>query len=332
MSRRLLFNIWGSFLLIVFMIASTDAFGEGGIFTGERALRVQLNGLIYISPSQVFQNARYQTGGTGLRNQKSGGITINGVTAPPIKAFVYWAYASTAPGPIPIQSSITVRRKLPGPLSVGLPIPGVLVGTGPDPCWFGGSINVYRGSIPLGFIVTGNALYEVEINFGSTGSTAGQDPWVSSLPPLAEGASIVIIYPGAGTTSIYDTGLSGNTFFGTPGTSYSLLLPGAAPGVLTLWDTIGADGQIGNSRTANAGIADEITTINAVPISGPGSLANDSDWNGGDSTPLPQLWDTKGHNITAATPLGTTTLDVSIASASGGSDCLTPVANIVNTQ
>ena len=33
----------------------------------------------WVPPFTVFPNADYQTGGTGLRNQRKGGITINGV-------------------------------------------------------------------------------------------------------------------------------------------------------------------------------------------------------------------------------------------------------------
>jgi len=117
----------------------------------------------------------------------------------------------------------------------------------------------------------------------------------------------------------------------------TLAMPFPAPGGLTLWDDMNADGQhtlvppAPNSRTAVPAIGDEATTINGLPVAGPGSLYVDSDWNGDDSTPLPTLWQTSGHEITAATPPGTGTLTVATASASGGSpsDCLTTVANIV---
>ena len=78
------------------------------------------------------------------------------------------------------------------------------------------------------------------------------------------------------------------------------------------------------------GVANEDTRINGVPVAGPGSDSNDSDWNGDDSTPIPSLWDTAGHDITSATPAGTATLKVSVAGPSGsGVDCLTPIANVV---
>jgi len=153
--------------------------------------------------------------------------------------------------------------------------------------------------------------------------------------PLMEGASLVII--GKGTAKqrvvIYDKGLSGHTFAGSPGISYSLILPITATGKLTLFESIGADGQQGKSRLAIQAYADEATLINGVTIAGPGSNFNDGDWNGSAARPLPQLWDDVGHDITAATPNGTTTLDVAIGNGGESpSDCMTPVANIVQVQ
>jgi len=108
-------------------------------------------------------------------------------------------------------------------------------------------------------------------------------------------------------------------------------LPKAATGTLTLFDNIGADGQQGNSRKALSGFADEITKINGKVVAGPGSLYNDSDWNGSSARPLPQLWDDTGHDITFATPSGTTSLSITIANKGETSfDCLTPVANVVS--
>jgi hypothetical protein len=289
-----------------------------------------------IPPVRVIQNARYQTGGTGLRNQRRGGITINGVAAPPLAAIIYWAFITTGP-PGAAQSSVTVQRRAPT-MSGAVVVPGTVVGAGPDPCWAGDTITVWRGVVPLA-VASGSGFYEVTLNPGSASSFAGEDPYVPPFTPapLAEGASMVIFYPGAGTTAIYDMGLSGITFFSTPGLTYTLALPFPAPGGLTLWDNIGADGQHTlvppgvDSRSAVLSMSDEATTINGVPVAGPASPYVDSDWNGNDSNPLPELWDTTGHEITAATPPGMPTLTVAVASASGAApfDCLTTVANIV---
>ena len=286
-----------------------------------------------INPSKRFVNAAYQTGGTGLRNQLRGGITINGVVAPPVAAFIYWAFITTGPAGA-AQSSIRVKRLAPT-ISATVTLPGVVMGVGPQPCWGGDTITVFRASIPLG-IANGSGNYMVELMPGASSSVAGEDPWLFFAPPSAEGASIVIIYPAGGTTYLYDMGgLSGATFNANPGFTYGLAIPApGAPGGLTHWDNIGADGQhtLGGptSRSAVLSMANEMTTINGVPIAGPGSPYNDSDWNGNDSNPIPSLWDTTGHEITAATPPGTGLLTVTIGN--GGLvpfDCLTPVANVL---
>jgi hypothetical protein len=151
--------------------------------------------------------------------------------------------------------------------------------------------------------------------------------------PLFEGASIVIVGGGSAQVSIFDSGLSGSTFKANLGLTYTLTLPTSASGTLTLFDNIGADGQQGISRTAVKSAADETTTINSVVIAGPGSNCNDSDWNGGAGNPLPQLWDDTGHDITAATPNGTTSLRITIKNKGDvPPDCLTPVANVIQVQ
>jgi hypothetical protein len=287
-----------------------------------------------INPFRVLPGTRYQTGGTGLRNQLRGGITINGVMGAPVAALIYWAFITTGAPGAP-QSSIRVKRLAPT-ISATVTVPGVVVGGGPTPCWGGGgdTITVFRAGIPLG-IANGSGNYMVELLPGSGSSTAGQDPWTFFATPSAEGASMVIFYPGPGTTYVYDMGLSGMTFNANPGLTYGLAVPGApAPGGLSLWDNIGADGQhtlgVPTSRTAVMSMANETTTINGLPVAGPGSPYNDSDWKGNDSNPIPSLWDTTGHEITAATPPGTALLTVTIGN--GGLlpfDCLTPVANIL---
>jgi len=177
-------------------------------------------------------------------------------------------------------------------------------------------------------VATGNGLYKVTLKPGASGTTSGADPWVAAPLPLFEGASIVLVGTGTGNVAVYDSGLSGSTF--NTSLSYSLILPTTATGSLTLWDNIGADGQQGKSRTSI--VAKETTTINGLAVAGPGSAYNDSDWNGSAGYPLPQLWDDTGHNVTAASPRGTTRLNVTFKTNSATPDCLTPVANVVEVH
>jgi len=326
-------------LMLASATAQTDLTSEqsaqaGGMGGGSIATAGQFVSSLGAVTSAVTPSggAQFASGGVGLRNRGTGAIGISGVITPVKAAFIYWAVITSGPAPIADQS-IMVQRLSPGPASAVITVAGTNVGTGPQPCWAGDTITVFRGSVPTS-VATGNGLYKVTLLSGASGSTSGGDPWVGTPAlPLVDGASIVIVgtSPSPQTVVIYDVGLAGVTFQGNPGISYSLILPTAASGALTLFDNIGADGQQGTSRKALSGYGDEITKINGKLVAGPGSLYNDSDWNGSSARPLPQLWDDTGHDITVATPSGTNRLNVTIANkGEAGSDCLTPVANIVS--
>ena len=273
-----------------------------------------------ILPSRVISNAQYGSGAVGLRNFAGGSVQVSGIVRPVKAAYLYWAVLTNGAAPAATKT-ITVQRTLPT-ASAAVAVAGTVVGTGPTPCWGGTSlVTVYRASVPLS-VANGAGTYSLKLQPGASGSTAGGDPWGSkAVAPLMEGATLVIAGTGGATVSFFDVGLAGKTFFGSQ--SYALTLP--VPVTRLIWmDNIGADGQVGSSRTAT--VAKETTIINGVRVAGPGSVANDSDWNGAAAGPLPQLWDTTGHDVTAAAPPGTTSLAVSV---DAGGDCVVPVANVV---
>jgi Tol biopolymer transport system component len=283
-----------------------------------------------IQPRARYTGADYQTGGIGLRNQRRGVITINGVSAPPVARFVYWAIIN--PTPPTIETAALTRLWPPGSGS-STTLSGYSVGQDAA-CSGGGLVTVYRAVVSSPSVVPGNGVYMIDLLDTPSG---GEDPWVSSPTPRALGASLVVVYQSTGTTMLYDLGFSGHPFDSNTGYGYGLAtIP--YPGGHAHWDEIGAEGQKGTSRSASPSIADEKTTVNGLPgsagplvVAGPGSAANDSDWNGNDSTPLPSLWDTRGHDISAALSTGDTTLDVVTGlSPSGGGDCLTSVANVLH--
>jgi len=148
---------------------------------------------------------------------------------------------------------------------------------------------------------------------------------------IETGASLVIVGSGSSTVNIFDPSTTpgglGVTFFSTT-LSYTQTLFGAPSGGPVLFDTFGADGQVGRSRTDTASVTGETTYINNSPISGPGIGApnSDSDWNGNSGAPLPQLWDDHGHDISEVSLGSPPALRVSIKSFG---DCLTTVANVV---
>ncbi len=292
--------------------------------------------LAAIAPGGTYKAAQYSSGGVGLRNLGTGTLHISGVVAPVKAAFLYWAVITTGAAPAADKSATLTRTFPSGGKSVTLA--GTLMGTGPTPCWPGNTISVFRASVPVAD-ATGNGSYQVAFKLpGASGSTKGEDPWLAAVPPLLEGASLVVVGSGTGTVSLFDKGLAGKTFGvkTNPQTfSYTLRLPSPTTGGQVLFDSIGADGQIGASRTAGdvsrsqPYLAAKATQINGQVVAGPYNdeyIDYDSDWNGNAAAPLPRLWDDVGHDITTVAPSGTSTLNVSITTEG---DCLTPVANVV---
>jgi len=291
-----------------------------------------------LSPSQIIPSATYATAGIALRNRGAGNISISGFVGAPTVAYIYWAVLCPTSGcPVP-STQIEIEQLFPGVVGPVL-LAGTQIGMGPTPCWGAGNVVVFRAPVPLA-IATGNGSYQITIPPGGQAIVNGASPWSAFALPTWEGASLVLIGPspsGVGTVSIYDVGLAGNMFVPVPAFNYTLALPVPVPaGSSTFLDNIGADGQHFVPRAAILPVSDETTSINAVPIAGPGSQYNDSDWNGSAGFTLTELWDDTAHDITAAAPAGTNLLKVSIGSAAASTgttgfpaDCLVTVANIV---
>jgi hypothetical protein len=274
-----------------------------------------------VFPSETYTNANFQSGGTGMRNQRRGSIMINGVVpggvTPILKANLYWAIITSSATLTTAQVRININRQWPAtPVKpASLTLNGSLVGQAPQPCWAGSVISVLKADVTP--VVTGNGLYRIQVFAG--GSYAGGDPWNSPVVlPLQEGASLVVIYPQNGAiTSVFDRGLT--TMF-SGALNYVLMLPFSTGGVKI--DLAGADGQYGSSRSP--GLAGETTTINGVHV-GATSAWNDSLWNGKSGLPLPQLWDNDGRRVN----LPAVTSSLSVTHTAGG-DCLVPVVNTVS--
>jgi hypothetical protein len=281
--------------------------------------------------SLIFRRAVYGTGGVALRNRQIGVINISGVSHPLRAAFVYWAYLFAGGVTPPPTQGLALKRLTPAPVATKTVV-GALLVIGADPCWGSGGIAVYRGQMPL-TNGDGSGSYQVTLTSQQSALNTGEDPWAGNpVFPAAEGASLVMIGPGASTVQLYDTQIPAGTTFHTS-YSYALTLPAAATGTSTLWDSIGADGQLGVSRAATQG-AGKTTRINGVIVAGPGGLDPDGDLDGSSGWPLPQLWDDTGHDITTVTPSGTTALKVTIAARPHVShpDCVTTIANVVAVQ
>jgi len=288
-----------------------------------------------LKPTTVLTGASYATGGAALRNRNAANISVSGLVGSPKTTFLYWSVITASYPPPAAVTSLQIQRVDPVPVSAVTVIKGVVVGKGPAPCWGpqGSVITVFRGVVPVAVSGPGDGSYQITIMPGGAGLVNGADPWKQpNARPLWEGASLVMIGQGTGTVSVFDVGLAGNTFAPNPNPfNYVLALPIAPPGKRTLFDNIGADGQhpMTTSRDAVLSVSDEATTINGMPVAGPGSNYVDSDWNGSSGLPLPELWDDTGHDITQPNAPGGNLLNIVIKSAVAPADCLTPVVNVI---
>jgi hypothetical protein len=287
-----------------------------------------------LKPIFVGKKSSYATGGVALRNRGAGNISISGLVGAPRLTLIYWTVISVG-APVAPSNQIQVERLYPLPAAAPVVLKGAQVGVGPAPCWGprNAIITVFRAVVPAAISGPGNGSYQITLLKGAQGLMDGSDPWAAApVLPLWDGASMVMIGNGVGTVSIYDAGLAGKTFAPNPNPfNYILALPVVPPGKRLLLDNIGADGQHvnGASRLAQQSMSDETTTINGFSIAGPGSPYVDSDWNGSSGLPVPELWDDTGHDITMVSQDGQLNLNISIFSALGPADCLTPVVNVV---
>jgi hypothetical protein len=296
-----------------------------------------------------FTNARYAASGAALRNRLKAGFTLSGFV-PPLQAqggFLYWGILVPHPAPDhTFISQIIFEKEEPGPKVVQT-LTGTLVGQGPDTCWGSDHLSVYRAQVPANMAVNGQ--FEVKLpsavlNSSIAPITDFSDPFLEADATKLqyEGATLVLIGTGTATVNILDFGLAG-TPRGFPPVapfSYTMSLFGTPnPNVDTIWTSINADGQVGTSVSAVDNDYDEQVFINGVQVSGPNAGPNahdtDSDFNGNDGNPLPQLWDTRTHDLTGAGVPGIVQsgqLNVTVSSLSGGPalDCTEVVANVVS--
>jgi len=306
----------------------------GGGTAADQSVKTALAAAVAPSPKVVvgvITGAQYAVAGTGLRNRSTGTINISGFVPPLQKAILYWGVL--CPTSSPCGPIISVQRLSPTEIGPKTFV-GTLIGVGADPCWGSNHAEFYKADARSIAPPTGSGgTYQVFIPKGEQGITDSSDPWVKANAALPEweGATLVLVGTGSATVNIFDAGLAGTGILAP--IDYSLPLFGTPSENPLIWSGINADGQVGNSTTAFPGDADEQVTLNGTQISGPstGPVAwdTDSDFNGNDAPPLPQLWDSRTHTTTGVSLVSP--LPVSITSLSGaGNDCIEVVANIVS--
>lgn len=280
-----------------------------------------------VRPFRVREAAAVASGGTALRNLRGGGIRIAGLAGRAAEAWLYWAVITDGLPPDEV-ATIMLRREQPT-RSVQRTLTGTEVGQGVTSCWWGGTlITVYRARVPT-TVAIGNGSHLVTLPAGVPGATDGSDPRAGSPMPAYEGASLVVIQDaGADTVALYDADFAGRTFTGNGGPAVDLALPGAIAGSdhRMRMHLIGADGQDGGGGLAiRADMSGETTSVNGIPVGGPGSARNDSDWNGSAGQPQTKLWDNRAADVTHGKVPGGRRLALAFGQP-GGTDCLTPVA------
>lgn len=267
--------------------------------------------------------------GVGLRNLGSGTIRLRGAPSSASDvavAILYFGFICSATCP----TSQTVFFQ-------GTAVTALLIGTAPPPCWPGTAYGAYK--VEVTGLISAGINDDYSIAGVPSGATDAGDPWNSSvIPPLAEGASLVVVYvdPTLPTGAVYinDGAVTGGTVAGEVVNIDNPTSP-PLPGTFRRFTRLGADGQVGFSVTANPSTSGEKTFIGPTPgplvqIAGPGSTRNtDSDWNGHDGVPLNQLWDTHTEAFSGIIPAGTTSYRVQYQFPD---DCVSWTAHVLTAR
>jgi len=286
--------------------------------------------------------------GTSLRNLDSGTIRLRGIpdNSTVVRAFLYWAMIcdpNANDGACPRSVEIEFQ---------GVTIDTTLVATGPQPCWIGNELAVYRadvtGLMPSTRVSAmpnkvANGDYRINGIPSNRVDRNGGDPWGPSTPalPKAEGATLVVIYLNARLQPGFVHLHEGADFFNAQLDVINALVP-SAPAAITeaKFTRFGADGQKGSGTLASAGTSNELTffvgpVVGQCPadmpqIAGDGSpFDRDSDWNGSDGVPLIQLWDTHTTTVTGLLAGGAPNYCVRYV-ASG--DCMNSIGYVLTVR
>ncbi|MGR8933725.1 MAG: hypothetical protein ACU837_04955 [Gammaproteobacteria bacterium] len=282
------------------MYAPLAAYADWGTINlqspSEKTVAIQAGGVT--KRAHYVIRGGYKAAGVGMRNRGAGKISIAGI--PPkskvLRAFLYWDVLGAGEAPSFSKGKFN-----------GTAIQGALVGSGGNPCWQGVSANyAYRADVTN--LVNGNGSYK--LSAFASGDRSGAFPWAAAVtPPLAEGATLVVIYANAKAPFIDMVVVEGSDLF--TGT-YTLTVDGflaSDPLALAKVTFFGADGQsIGPSCTAI-----ENTRFN-------GSLLSRSDWNGADYPN--QLWDTHSYAVRPRVVPGSDSAAIRVTFPLGSCDCL----------
>jgi hypothetical protein len=291
--------------VVAVSLSSTTSFADNGMVGPGRAVAAAV--ALNIAPSITLPASGHAAAGVALRNFMTGTIKLAGVPSGVTvrSAYLYWHHEdNVVVGPVGDVVVFNGHRTI-----------GLKVADNPSLCWGGSGTHTYRANV-TSFINAGAPNQEYSFAGGGV-TTSGQSPWQVGAPATTRknnGAALVVLYSGGttvGDTMIYDA-LGGGAMSGGAGHTFTLshaALTGAA-----LLTTIGADGQLPSSG--------ETSAFNGVQYSGtPGN----SDWDGSAGWPTTQLWDVTTHPVSLNGASSVITIN-------SGSDCIAPVAFIIDKQ
>ena len=256
-------------------------------------------------------NGGYTAAGVGLRNRGAGKIKIDQIPAGAhvYKAFLYWNI---------VDETRQSRHKL--LFMNGKLVTGSFIGAAHSPCWMAmyGSAYSYRADVTS--LVTGNGSYK--LTGVASGITTGEDPWtVAPILPLAEGASLVVIYTKSSypVTRVYLW--EGAEYSGSSVSPYIVVGPIPAlsdPVGLVRTTAIVADGQ--------SDATGPTLSVEGNPVSGSNFAGSDPKKGGGIYT-HGNLWDTATFSVGDMLYPGLSQIEIGII---GSNDCVVWVAQVVS--
>jgi hypothetical protein len=278
--------------------------------------------------------------GTGTRNAGSGAIRLRGVPAGStiLRAWLYWGTVLA----IPVPNTATA-------IFNGTTVTGQRVNAPTlEPCWLFANARFVTFRANVKPLIVAGANSDYKITGLASAITNGTDPFVCAPPfptpptPGSEGATLLVIYSHSSVPSPARTYIHQGPTLVTGNTTVTNNLNPVVPTHSVVKQTrFGADGQVGCTLFSIGSLNGEMTHVgpNAgalFQIKGPGSTVNtNSDWNGGDGSPLNQLWDTQTdafgsvNGVTNLIPNGSAQYVVQYTSVG---DCFVTVAHVLTVK
>jgi hypothetical protein len=314
---------------------------EAGIVPVEEVEPTAESTAALITPNPTLPGGvDHAAAGTGTRNAGFGTIRLRGVPAGAtiLRAWLYWGTVYA----LPVPNNATA-------IFNGTSVTGQRINAPTlEPCWLFSNARfvAFRANVRSRIVAGANSDYR--ITGLASAITNGSDPFVCAPPfptpstPGSEGATLLVIYshssvPASARTYIHQgpTLVTGNT------TVTNNLSPVAPSHTVIKQTRFGADGQVGCTLFSVGSLNGEMThlgptTVSLFQIKGPGSTINtNSDWNGGDGSPLNQLWDTQTdsfgsvNGVTNLIPNGAAQY---VVQYTGVGDCFVTVAHVLTAK